>query len=104
MEHSFQIKELNENLIEPLVQYWTQSGDDHLISMGVDINKKPKAEELRQMLRKQCSLPDHQKSSLAFIVFQDTTPLGIVMLMKSLMEVMQNFICIFGTIIIEIGD
>lgn len=52
----------------PLItKYWLESEPDFLIGMGVDLNKLPTKEGLRQMLEKQMSLAIDKKPSYALI-------------------------------------
>ncbi|MGB0432596.1 MAG: GNAT family N-acetyltransferase [Bacteroidia bacterium] len=63
-----ELRDLAQNDIEPIANYWLQSDQDFLIAMGVDLNKIPTRNELTKMLEGQLNLPDKNKASLALII------------------------------------
>ena len=62
--------------VEPLVQYWMTSSDEHLLGMGVDLAKKPNKEDLVASLEEQILLPLSKKMSLALIWEVDGKAIG----------------------------
>ncbi len=70
------IRPLEENDIQRLSDYWLGSTDEHLVSMGVDLGKRPTKEEFKIMLSHQLTLPDNKKQSYALIWEVDGKPIG----------------------------
>lgn len=70
------LKELDQSNLDWVVNYWTFSSDEHLISMGVDLDKIPTRKDLKQMIGSQIGLKDEQKQSLAFIAYLDNEAVG----------------------------
>lgn len=72
------VREIRSEDIPYIVNYWTKSEEDYLISLGVELDKVPKAEDLEQMLTKQLQLVNREKQNYALIVLADKTPIGHV--------------------------
>lgn len=70
------IRDLTENDIELIADYWLKSDDDFMVSIGVDLKKLPNREGLTTMLKQQIQLPDNKKSSLALILEVDKKAIG----------------------------
>ncbi len=62
-----EVREITEEDIDLIADYWLKSDPDFLISMGVDLNKLPSREHLSEILATQIKLPDPKKASLALI-------------------------------------
>jgi len=61
------IRELQMDDIEPIVRYWTESSDAHMLGMGVDLAKLPEANAFRKMLAYQLQLPIEQRRAYCLI-------------------------------------
>lgn len=70
------VREIQVHDIDLLVKYWTESTDEHMLSMGVDLAKIPKPESLRERLTQQIKLPLVEKTSYAFIWLLNEAPIG----------------------------
>lgn len=70
------VRELTEQDIPAICHYWSDSTDEHLLAMGVDLSKVPTSEDLTRMLQEQISLPHSEKSSLCMVWFYNETPIG----------------------------
>ena len=70
------IRELEVNDISLIADYWINSTDEHLVSMGVDLAKVPKKEELETILGHQLSLPIRERNSFAVIWELNGKPIG----------------------------
>ncbi len=73
---SFHIRQLEHKDIPNITNYWLNSSYQHLISMGVDLEKIPKAELFNTMLELQIELEDHLKQSYALIWEIEGKPIG----------------------------
>ncbi|MCT4580348.1 MAG: GNAT family N-acetyltransferase [Flavobacteriales bacterium] len=74
--NSIRIQELTEKEIPLIIQYWLRSSPEHLIAMGVDLEKVPTEEKLTKYLTEQISLPIKVKESYALIWLLDGKPIG----------------------------
>ena len=70
------VREMEINDIPLLADYWLLSKTDHLVGMGVDIQKLPTRELLTQMLHEQITSPLAKKKSYALIWLLDDKPIG----------------------------
>ena len=70
------IQELTEKEIPLIIRYWLTSSPEHLIAMGVDLEKVPTEENLTKYLTSQVSLPIEAKESYALIWMLDGKPIG----------------------------
>lgn len=70
------VREMTLEDVEPLVNYWFESTDEHLIGMGVDIKKLPSRKDLFQNIRHQIKLPYTEKKSYALIWTQKGRSVG----------------------------
>ena len=70
------IKDLDRSNLESVLDYWLLSSKDHLLSMGVDLNKIPTRDSLYKMIGSQIELQDDEKQSLALVAYLDNKPIG----------------------------
>lgn len=75
-KYALEVRELTENDIVHIADYWLNSDQDFLLNIGVDLNKLPSREELTEMLTTQIWLPYAEKSSLALIAEINGEPVG----------------------------
>lgn len=73
---SLKITPLKREHIPLIINYWHNSTPDHLIGMGVDLNKIPKVENFEKFLNQQIDLPNSEKQSLALIWYYNDQPIG----------------------------
>lgn len=74
--NEYQVTELSNKHLDQLLDYWFGSSDEHLLGMGVDLDKMPKRSEFKTLLQEQISLPSKQKSSFALIWLLNGIPVG----------------------------
>lgn len=70
------IKELQLSEIDFLVDYWMNSDPQHLINMGVDLDKMPTKEQFTARMQQQIQLPIEQKQSFGLIWLLNNEPVG----------------------------
>lgn len=70
------VRKLRGTDISLISNYWLESSDEHLISMGVDLNKLPTAKDFIDILNQQLNLEDKRKQSYALIWEIDGKPIG----------------------------
>ncbi|PCH66519.1 MAG: GNAT family N-acetyltransferase [Bacteroidetes bacterium] len=70
------VREFQERDIDSIVQYWLGSDKDHLIGMGVDLDKLPTKEAITEMLLEQLQLPVEKKNGYCIIWQADDKPIG----------------------------
>lgn len=70
------VRPLQAEDLEALTNYWLNSSDDHMLKMGVDLNKLPPKNILLQSFREQINLPINEKSSYALIWLLNDIPVG----------------------------
>lgn len=73
---SLAVREMQQEDIELIVQYWVDAQPDFLTGMGVDLGKMPGREELSNALAAQLQAPYPQKESYATIWLMDNQPIG----------------------------
>jgi RimJ/RimL family protein N-acetyltransferase len=66
-ENILSVREIRQQDIEPITQYWLGSDAAFLEAMGVDIKKMPASNEWREMLMEQLSQPIEAKKSYCII-------------------------------------
>ena len=71
-----EVREITQNDIPLIVDYWLLSDPDHLIGMGVDLDKVPSEKALVDTLTEQLLLPIREKSSYALIWLLNESPIG----------------------------
>lgn len=74
--NTLRVREIEAADIPYLVDYWLYSDPEHLVAMGVDLDKLPKEDELEEMLGSQLGLPLSEKKSYALIWEQNGEPVG----------------------------
>lgn len=62
--------------LDNLMDYWFNSGDQHLLKMGVDLTKMPTEQQFRQGITHQINLPIEQKNAFAVIWEVDGKAVG----------------------------
>lgn len=70
------VREIEQNDIEPITNYWLHSSEGHMKGMGVDLKKLPTAGEWNNMLSEQLRQPIAQKKSYAIIWLVNGIPIG----------------------------
>jgi len=73
---SLAVRELREEDVAPLTDYWMSAGDDFLTGMGVDLARMPTREEWENMLREQLRTPLEEKKSYCLIWLLAGEPIG----------------------------
>lgn len=75
-ELQLSVREIEENDISLIADYWLLSDDDFLVSMGVDLQKMPLRQDFENMLEKQINTPIKEKMAYALIWEVDDSPVG----------------------------
>ena len=70
------IRPLEHKDIALISDYWINSPDQHLLNMGVDLEKLPSESDFEAMLTHQLSLEDKDKQSYALIWEVEGRPIG----------------------------
>ncbi len=70
------VREIQENDIALIADYWLNSDPDFMVGMGVDLDKLPSREGLTNMLMNQLALPYEKKGALALIWEVDGQAVG----------------------------
>ncbi|WP_439882927.1 GNAT family N-acetyltransferase [Pontibacter sp. MBLB2868] len=70
------VRELQVSDVEEILKYWFESDNDHLISMGVDLNKMPDKAEFEKMLLSQIDQAYNEKQSYCLIWLLNNKPVG----------------------------
>ncbi len=70
------IRPIQNSDIPLIINYWLNSDPDHLVGMGVDLERLPTASALRHMLETQINTPIKLKPSFALIWLVDEHPIG----------------------------
>lgn len=76
MEHIFSVREIKEEDIQYIVQYWKNVSTAHLEAMGIDRKELYIYANLEEYIKKQLDLPYSQKSALFMIGLMDGEPYG----------------------------
>ena len=76
MSSNLSVREIQEQDIKFIADYWLNSDAEHLKGMGVDLTKVPTRKQLTQMLEAQLQLPIPQKQSYCMIWEIDGKPVG----------------------------
>lgn len=69
-------REMTEGDIPLIERYWTQDNPEHMLRMGVDLQKLPRKGEIAQMLAAQLALPLEARRSYATIWTLDGNAIG----------------------------
>jgi RimJ/RimL family protein N-acetyltransferase len=75
-EASLSVREIRQQDIECIADYWLLSSPQYLQSLGVDLSKMPTREQWREMLAAQINQPYEQKKSYCIIWEMDGKPIG----------------------------
>ena len=75
-ENILSVREIQEKDIDLIAQYWLNSDPSFLISMGVDLDKIPTREQLKQMLLTQINTPIEEKRGYCIIWELDGKQVG----------------------------
>ncbi|MEJ8755899.1 GNAT family protein [Pontibacter sp. H259] len=67
MPNTLSVRELQEQDISLIADYWLKSEPEHLVGMGVDLEKLPTREQVTQMLQSQIAAPLNSKQSYCLI-------------------------------------
>ena len=70
------VREIQLKDVDLIVDYWLNSDSNHLIGMGVDLNKLPTRDQLRSMLTEQVNCDLLDKKSYTLIWELDGKPVG----------------------------
>lgn len=70
------VREIQSKDIDLIADYWLNSDPDFLVSLGVDLDKRPAREDLQKMLSNQINTDIRQKQSYALIWELDGKPIG----------------------------
>lgn len=62
--------------IPQLVNYWTNSSDEHLLAMGVDLSKRPNPSQLTAVLTQQLTLPIEKRQAYCTVWKLDGQAIG----------------------------
>lgn len=75
-DNNLSIRPIQASDIPFISEYWLNSSEDHLVGMGVDLNKMPKKEDFEKMVLNQISLPIEEKKTYALIWLFEDKPIG----------------------------
>jgi RimJ/RimL family protein N-acetyltransferase len=70
------VREIQQQDIEPLVNYWMTATPEFLTGMGVDLQKMPRPEEFTMMLNEQINTPLKDKKTYCIIWLEDGIQVG----------------------------
>jgi RimJ/RimL family protein N-acetyltransferase len=70
------VREIQQSDIDSIINYWLNSGDEHMKGMGVDLTKMPTREQWEKMLPEQLSQPYDKKKSYCIIWQVDGQSIG----------------------------
>lgn len=70
------VREIENNDIKFIADYWENAQPDFLLGMGVDLSKLPSRKDLCEMISEQISLPFSEKKSFAVIWELDGEKVG----------------------------
>jgi RimJ/RimL family protein N-acetyltransferase len=73
---NLQVREMEERDVNLIASYWVDSDPDHMVSMGVDLDKIPKRSQIQNMLMEQLSQDYSEKGTYALIWVVDGVPVG----------------------------
>jgi [ribosomal protein S5]-alanine N-acetyltransferase len=76
MRTNISVREFEVADIKLITDYWLNAESAFLQSMGVDLNKLPSREQMKEFLSEQVSLPIEQKRSYCMIWELDGKPIG----------------------------
>jgi RimJ/RimL family protein N-acetyltransferase len=70
------VREIQEEDIESIIDYWLNTEPAFLTGMGVDLKKMPTAEQWKEMLNEQINQPYQEKKSYCTIWFVEGKAIG----------------------------
>lgn len=70
------VREITAEDIVLIADYWYTATPEHLLAIGVDINKMSERADFEKMLEAQVALPYNQKKTFALIWEADGVPVG----------------------------
>ncbi len=76
MEKIISIKELDEQSLVPLLDYWFNADQKYLTSLGADISKLPSREDFKTMLLSQLSKPIEERNAYCLIWYLNEKAIG----------------------------
>ncbi|MCP4441782.1 MAG: GNAT family N-acetyltransferase [Aureispira sp.] len=76
MNSSISVRPLKQEDIPLIANYWVNSPSDHMQAMGVDLNKRPSAEDFSRALTGQLALPIEKRQAYCLIWELDGQPIG----------------------------
>lgn len=76
MDTTLSVREIQQEDIELIANYWLESEPDFLVGMGVDLAKLPTRAGITNMLTQQLNTPLEEKQSYALIWLADGQPVG----------------------------
>lgn len=71
-----EVKEMTKDDIPYFVAYWLNSSSDHLLRMGVDINKRPTKVQIEGLVNSQLEVPYKAKKSYFLTWWANDEPIG----------------------------
>jgi len=76
MSVNLSVREMLDDDVKHIVNYWQNATDETLLKMGADKSKLPTAEVLTKFLQQQIATPYQEKKSYALIWVLDGNPIG----------------------------
>jgi RimJ/RimL family protein N-acetyltransferase len=70
------VRDLKKSDLPLILDYWYKSSQEHLLGMGVDLEKLPARKAFEKMLEMQLSLPVAMRQSYALTWVLDDRPIG----------------------------
>ncbi len=75
-ENKISAREIQEQDIEPIINYWLNASDEFMTGMGVDLTKMPTREQWRNFLHEQLSQSYKEKKSYCIVWLLNDQPVG----------------------------
>lgn len=76
LQDILEVRELREEDIEMIVNYWCETDDEYMIKMGIDLSKLPAKDQMRLALTQQFNLPVEKRQSYALVGVIKGDPVG----------------------------
>jgi RimJ/RimL family protein N-acetyltransferase len=73
---SFSVRELHEDDVDLIANYWSEADPDYLTGLGVDLNKLPSRDDFLEILTDQLKLPLKLRQSYCTIWQEDNQAIG----------------------------
>ena len=74
--NALSVREIQNEDISHIINYWLSADDQYLVAMGVDLDKLPSEQEWKIFLTKQLALPIQEKQSFCIIWLLDGKAIG----------------------------